>query len=863
MFSFPKVANLKDIKRLLVYVPPIFIAVIAVVILVIMLVFLQHQKETEIKLSYQEEQFKNRELLNSYIENVKYNASGVFNQTEQDLRITVSKIIGYIQAKNLQGEALNQKEFQSFLSLIEKSKKVNIVIYNSQTLELFYGEDIIEYLQTLTNSQLMTQKIKEKVLDDIYRLGNGNLKYWIDNQIKMIKLSYFEEISEQKIFIGAFSNINDMKTEIKKAIFESILMKSKSIDGHFWFYDYINNIVFNYNNQSKALSLDHLIKQSSTDEERALLKQYFKHPDLLAQNSESIYNFSKYQFLISIDSDRFEIQRDRIEAKYLNVMTIFTLIMLIVMAFLMAILMIFGRYISNILTLFNKRLEIKNRKYKQWQERYELAIIASNDGLWDIDLVQNRIYFSKKWLEMFGYKRNDLVTYHDWFNLIHNEDKNRVQNNFNAHIIGKDEHFIVEYRILDANGRYRWVLARGKVFRDDEQKPIRMLMMSMDIDSKKELTKELQDVELLVETGRLIICRLKYDEKLSIEYISKSIESYGYVRHSFRNRVFIDFIYNEDRVFFIQLMQQAIEKGLDSFSATYRIVESSGKVTWVFSRILILKDHSGNVAHLYGYINDIDKIKITEEELKAQVETEVEKNREKDRLLINQNKLASMGEMLGSIAHQWRQPLNNISLLIHFIRDNFQNKSFSKAQLEDVIETTKIQIDYMSRTIDDFRNFYEPNKEKVHFDIKESLVKASKIVRTSFEKNDMLLEIEGEDVSIISYENELQQVIVNILNNAVDAAIEKRSQKDFSPFVKVLIEKSDKNAIIALNNNCGNLENSILDKIFEPYFTTKFENQGTGIGLYMSKIIIEKNMKGRIEAKNIEEGMSFVITLPL
>jgi signal transduction histidine kinase len=134
-------------------------------------------------------------------------------------------------------------------------------------------------------------------------------------------------------------------------------------------------------------------------------------------------------------------------------------------------------------------------------------------------------------------------------------------------------------------------------------------------------------------------------------------------------------------------------------------------------------------------------------------------------------------------------------------------------------------------------------------------------VQSSIEKNAIKLDILGESLSIDGFENEFEQVIVNILNNAIDAKIIKSKIIKFDAKIEINIYKEDKNIFISIFNNCGNIDEKIIERIFEPYFTTKFEDQGTGIGLYMTKVIIEKNMKGKIEAKNLNDGVEFIIKL--
>jgi len=408
-------------------------------------------------------------------------------------------------------------------------------------------------------------------------------------------------------------------------------------------------------------------------------------------------------------------------------------------------------------------------------------------------------------------------------------------------------------------------LVRGRVFKDDEGKPQRMLMMSMDIEERKQLTKELQDVELLVEYGRIVIFKWKNNKTLDVVHVSKSINSYGYTAEDFEAKriQYLDFIHRADAPNLTLEITNAIKQNKNSFTKIYRVYDKNGNKRWIFHRAIFIKDHFGKVTHLYGYINDITNMKMTEEELKLKVKVEAEKNIEKDRLLVQQSKLAAMGEMLGNIAHQWRQPLNNINLLVHFVRDNYNNKHFTKKDLDESINSAKVQIDYMSQTINDFSDYYKPTKSKALFDIRNSIEKSAKIVATQFEVNDITLKIDDISIEVDGYENEFQQVIVNILNNAKDAAIIKKLSIDFKALVTVKIERQEDKVILQIINNCGEASREVLDRMFEPYFTTKFETQGTGIGLYMSKTIIETNMNGRITAQNIKDGLKFIIILPL
>jgi len=387
--------------------------------------------------------------------------------------------------------------------------------------------------------------------------------------------------------------------------------------------------------------------------------------------------------------------------------------------------------------------------------------------------------------------------------------------------------------------------------------------MSMNIDERMNLIKDLKNVELLTDFGRIVIFRWNNNDNLDVKFVSKSIESYGYEVDDFMTQKisYLDFVYKEDRKNLLINIKNAIKQNKESFTNIFRVLDANKKTKWVYNRNIIIKDDYGNVVELYGYINDITKMKLQEEELKKQIKEELDKNLYKDRLLIQQNKLASMGEMLGNIAHQWRQPLNNVNLLIHLIRDNHMN--FSEEKLNKLIKNAKEQIDFMSQTIDDFTDFYKPAKDKKIFNIKNVVEKSLSIVNAPLQKNNINLKINYMDIELENYENEFEQVVVNIINNAIDAAKIKKAKEDFEPYIKIDIKKENNQAVLSMFNNCGNIPTDIIERVFEPYFTTKFQDQGTGIGLYMSKIIIENNMNGHIEVQNIDDGVEFIIKLPI
>ena len=837
-FKKKKFYTLLDIKNKITYTPLIFVLIPSIISFISIFLFLEYEKKNRINILIQNENFYKNDVLKTYISSIKYNTSVNFDDIENDLSNSIYEIIGFIKANLKAGKSFNMSFLEPYLKQIEKEKNINFLLFDNINYKLLHGEKLLNSLTELTNSENRTAKFKYYMLRNIEYIGDNNLMYSIDNQKRSIQLSYIKYIDFLNIYIGAYSKIDDMKVLTKKAILDSIIAKSKTLNNsHFYFYDVHENSVFNYKMSGKIQNIEEIddFKEKSSN--------------------DFSYTFPKYQYKIFIRTNENNQEKKKIEEEYETKLIGFYLLVTFIALLLITSFNIFGKFINTIFNRYNKRLERKNFLFKKWKERYELAIIASNDGLWDMDLETKKIFFSNKWLEMFGYKRNDIQTFDEWLSLIHEDDKQRVLDEFERHINKQSEHFICEYRLKDKWNNFKWILVRGKEFNSN-----RILMMSMNIDERIKLTKELRDVELLTEYGRIVVFRWENDENLTVKFVSKSINGYGYEVNDFENKKnFFNFVYKDDVKPLKEIIKKAIQDDKDSFNYIYRVLDKKNNIKWVYTRAILIKDDYSNVIGFYGYLNDVTKLKMNEEELKQKVQQQLEKNLEKDRLLVQQNKLASMGEMLGNIAHQWRQPLNNINLLIYYIRDSYG--LISKEELNETIKNAKLQIDFMSQTIDDFRNFYKPSKEKKLFNIKDSIIQSSKIVKSSLERNSIELKIEAIEIEIENYENEFEQVIVNILNNAIDAKIIKDKTTKFKAKIEIKIYKENENIFISIFNNCGNIDETIIERIFEPYFTTKFENQGTGIGLYMTKVIIEKNMKGKIEATNKDDGVEFLIKL--
>jgi signal transduction histidine kinase len=270
-------------------------------------------------------------------------------------------------------------------------------------------------------------------------------------------------------------------------------------------------------------------------------------------------------------------------------------------------------------------------------------------------------------------------------------------------------------------------------------------------------------------------------------------------------------------------------------------------------------------AHYYEKAQAVAIISVEEEkdQFQKQVEEKVAELRQKDQLLLEQSKLASMGEMLGSIAHQWRQPLNVLSINIQNLMYEYEDGKIDETFLEEFIEKNKATILYMSTTIDDFRNFFITTKEVQNFDIVAAINASINLLDAQLKSHHIQCNFNydnNESYTVLGFPNEFKQVIINIIANAKDVIVFKRLE---SGVLEISVTKNAQSIFVTISDNAHGIPEEIIDRVFEPYFTTKFESQGTGLGLYMSKTIIEKNMLGQLSVKNLADGAEFTIELPL
>lgn len=246
-------------------------------------------------------------------------------------------------------------------------------------------------------------------------------------------------------------------------------------------------------------------------------------------------------------------------------------------------------------------------------------------------------------------------------------------------------------------------------------------------------------------------------------------------------------------------------------------------------------------------------------ELEMRVASELAKNREKDHLLIQQSRLAVMGEMINNIAHQWRQPLNALGLVLGNIKDAQRYDELTSEYLESQEQEARRYIEKMSSTINDFRNFFRPDKESRRFSLNHAIGEAVALVEASFKAHGIELVVDvSQNVEICGFANEYSQVLLNLLTNAKEAIM---AHNVAHGRIVVRLRREETQGCVTVSDNGGGISEQVISRLFEPYFSTK--EGGTGIGLYMSKMIVENSMGGHIGVRNIAEGAEFSIVVPL
>ncbi len=495
----------------------------------------------------------------------------------------------------------------------------------------------------------------------------------------------------------------------------------------------------------------------------------------------------------------------------------------------------------------------------------------------------------------FGKKREDLIG-SIWQPMVYEEDLPRIHDKL-ASITAQNPVVFIENRVYNGKGEIRWIQFANRGLFDKDGMIVEYQSVGRDISDRKAaedvLSRSAKEQQAILDTVTVGVAHVKERRILwsnsAFERILgwNSGETWGMNTSKLYG--------NKDWYTVIDDGYSIIDKG-GVFGAEVLMKRKNAETLWCYlsgKAVNIDKLDEGSIWMLQDITerkrsNDALREKTAQLEdmtknLEKKVQEELNRRVKNEKLLIQQSKLAAMGEMLGAIAHQWRQPLNSLGLLIQNIRDSREYGSMDDNLIDETVKTSMQHINHMSKTIDDFRKFFLIDKEKTIFDAMLAVGEVLSLISARLNANNIRFSltcithrktfnnvdeiITCNEKMISGYKNEFEHVCLNLINNARDAILEKRDAGLMAESEQGMItcefNNIDGNIVITVTDNGTGIPLEIIDRIFEPYFTIKDESKGTGIGLYMSKIIIEEHMKGSIYAMNTGTGTSFVIQLPV
>lgn len=511
-------------------------------------------------------------------------------------------------------------------------------------------------------------------------------------------------------------------------------------------------------------------------------------------------------------------------------------------------------------------------------------------GSWEIDLQNDRIAWSEEIFRIFEVAQDRFAaSYEAFLDLVHPDDRAMVDRAYQASLVQRGP-YAISHRLLMPDGRVKHVYAQGENGYDDDGRPL------WSRGTVQEITERVraEEARVAAEQRYRTIFNQSPDGVLifdpnghgqAIEFNDTACRQLGYGREEFSRLTISDYEVNESPAETDAHIKQVLGTGSDDFEARHRTKDGAIRSVHVMvktfqeqGRTLILGIHRDITERWQAQeaLRDLNRT------LEARVEEETQARLKNERLLVQQSKMAAMGEMIGAIAHQWRQPLNAVGAIVQDIQSAYAAEIMDKKYLRQSVREAMLQLQFMSKTVDDFRNFFQPDKAKAVFDCKMAMVEVMVMSAAQFRGHAIDWQVictphgrafgPGDQAEICDamtlsgFENELKQVFLNLITNARDGILERRLEQesvDWRGLIRVEFDRDAEKIYVRVADNGIGVPAPLVERIFEPYFTTKEQGRGTGIGLYMAKMIVENSMGGRITAGPQAVGMVFTIELPV
>ncbi len=420
-------------------------------------------------------------------------------------------------------------------------------------------------------------------------------------------------------------------------------------------------------------------------------------------------------------------------------------------------------------------------------------------------------------------------------------------------------------------GHYDWFFGSGihneRTLQEEKARILKLIAMA---------PKDASGYIAIFENKKPVFVSEENDRELSASMLTKMeehlVDENGWVELTQENahiyiRYFKPFnwhiVYGFKKAYFNSMLQEQQQKVKENFdeevafviAASIVIAMLVGILTFIVSRRII------SIIEEYKEELDIREAELRElnYSLEERVHEEVAAHRKKEKMLIQQSKMAAMGDMISMIAHQWRQPLNQMSYVLMNIDSAYEFDELTPKYMDEKVKEGTKLLEYMSHTIDDFKNFFKPDKERSEEQIGELLRHTIALVEKSLDADNIVVKMRTEsDAKLMVYRNELLQVILNLITNAKDALVLGAVA---DPEIDIAVTEDDTSVRLSVCDNGGGVDEAIQEKIFEPYFSTKGEKSGTGLGLYMAKTIVEGHLNGELNVANSEKGACFTIVL--
>lgn len=507
-----------------------------------------------------------------------------------------------------------------------------------------------------------------------------------------------------------------------------------------------------------------------------------------------------------------------------------------------------NRILEIIVNERTEELKKANKMLEKSRQQLEQAQQIASIGSWEWSSAERKLICSDELLRIFGIEKDKTeITTDTFLNMVDAEDKDRVLSFIRNKAKPKD-YFDETIHITGTDGEKRILHVRGRVTTDKDEN-LFILGTAHDITEMKKTEIALRQNEQLLsfifEFASFGICLV--DEVGNIVRVnrkfSKMIES---DEETLKNANLFEIFSNESP-----------EHKLNTFEWNYTF--KNGIELDLLITAAEMNIEEGRRHYIYSFADITEKNRI--EKI----------HREQEQMLIQQSKLAALGEMIGAIAHQWKQPLNSASLYVQLIEDDYDFNELTKEKLSKYVVEIMNQINYMAHTVEDFRTFFTPSKSLGEFSVVKSLNEVITLMKSSLEKHKINVTItadaeKSEDTVLFGYASEFKQVMVNLLSNSKDAIDSKRltmppvERKNIGN-IEVSITELKNEIIVETSDDGGGIPEDSFKRIFESYYTTKGD-EGTGIGLYMSRMIIENRMKGSITASNNDKGAVFTMRFP-